>query len=324
MTVRLFKIISSHLRRSSRKPKSAGFTLIELLIVTVIGSLVVSSLLVLMNTLLRTDQREYARTETQRDMKRALEYISGELRESVYVYDGEQLQDRPGLFNGIRDNIPNFGADVSPILAFWKVAPIPEDELNNLNCGGFTGDRERECGDLKIERRAYSLVVYLQSTANSAIWQGESRILRYELPKYADVSTLTRTTGYVDPASQSSFRDWPYDSSNTNLQATRPTDTNNAVALVDFVDAPGNAAGTLPTCETNYGRTPSDATNFQSFFACVRNPQVNQTDDVFNQDVQVFLRGNAKGQPGVISNAYLPAIDARVISRGVVNKRVTD
>ncbi|TAN85658.1 MAG: prepilin-type N-terminal cleavage/methylation domain-containing protein, partial [Phormidium sp. SL48-SHIP] len=84
--------VSRH-RRLTEKPtlnpaNNSGFTLTEILVSMIIAGLVMSGLLGLMVELLTSDARETARTETQREMQMALDYISSDIRESVYVYDG--------------------------------------------------------------------------------------------------------------------------------------------------------------------------------------------------------------------------------------------
>ncbi|NJO66710.1 MAG: type II secretion system protein, partial [Leptolyngbyaceae cyanobacterium RM1_405_57] len=74
--------------QSRQKRKSSGFTLIELLVVIVIAGGIISGLMYLVVELLGVDQRESSRTETQREMQLAMDYIASELREAVYVYDG--------------------------------------------------------------------------------------------------------------------------------------------------------------------------------------------------------------------------------------------
>ena len=325
MKIHWLKQTIARLQRFSRR-RNAGFTLIELLAVTLIGSIVTSSLLYIMVDLLRDNQRENAMSETQQDMRRALDYISQDLREAVYVYTGNQLA-------AIKDNLPDFGTGVQPILAFWKVEQVPYTSTQSLpsNCSTAFNSvpnkevKVQECNDLKIERRTYTLVVYLQSTADKDTWNGQSRIERYQLRKYSDVNALTQSVGYVDPRKQSSFEDWP-----KKLQEKRPI-ASSKVALVDFVDDPKNdpTGGKLPQCGDGYERTPSDDLSkpdddANSFFACVRVPD---NDLVYNQDVILVLRGNAysKQRAGYISSqSYLPVLQAQVINRGVVDKRVNN
>lgn len=316
MIPHLLKTIVSWRRRLSRQKQTAGFTLIELLVVTIIAGLIVSSLLWLVVDLMRTNQREFARTDTQQQMKNALNYISEELRESVYVYTGAQLNNKIG-------DLPSFGADKTPILAFWKVEEVPYTESGSLpDCTTVPTAKQQECNSLQVERRAYTLVVYLQSTANpSNIWDGQSRIERYELRKYSDVANLTQSTGYVDPRSESTFQRWPQDTNGTDLQSGTPTtNASNPAVLVDFVDLSTNP--NAPNCDADYQRTPTDATNTTNFFACVRPADSGLGNQ--NQDVVLFLRGNAEGKPGVSANSFLPVLETRVISRGVLDKQVPD
>ena len=79
----LRKILKKRLSR--RIPR--GFTLIEVLVSMVVAGFVISGLMFLVVDLLRTDQRELTLEQTQQDMKRALDYISDDLREAVFVYD---------------------------------------------------------------------------------------------------------------------------------------------------------------------------------------------------------------------------------------------
>ena len=63
-----------------------GFTLLELLIAMVIGSIIVSTLLYGVVNILQTDQRDASRSDTQRDMQMAMDYITRDVREATYVY----------------------------------------------------------------------------------------------------------------------------------------------------------------------------------------------------------------------------------------------
>lgn len=72
-----------------KPPKvQSGFTLIEVLIAAAIGSIIISSLLWLLVNLISTERRESALNETERDMKRTLDYIASDLKQAVYIYDG--------------------------------------------------------------------------------------------------------------------------------------------------------------------------------------------------------------------------------------------
>jgi hypothetical protein len=152
----------------------------------------------------------------------------------------------------------------------------------------------------------------------------------------------------VDPLSQSNFDRWPFNTSNTNLQTGTLSVTRET--LVDFVAAPTRGQtrpntnppqaiecpNTMTTPNVlDYVSTPLDGNdsnlapdNTGTFFACVRNPRGGVS---FNQDVIVYLRGNVWGKPGVNDDnatlrekSAINTLQARVISRGVVGKAVSD
>ena len=314
---------------SKKKKSNQGFTLTELLIVVIIASLIIAPLLTLMFGLLQDNRKEMAYSETQQEMKRALTYISDELKGAVYVYNGTEL-------NNLVTNsyLPDFGSNTNPVVAFWKVEKVPYNgDLPNIDCtlsgvnsvndGSTNSDLdEAECTNLLIERRSYTLVVYLHSTDNTGnLWDGESRIFRYELRKFNNITatTLTRNTGYVDPRTETTFANWPIDLLGNNVQDARPVaDTNNTDALVDFVDGP--TSGNTPTCDTDYNSSPTNLANARSFYVCVRSPFVGQAS--VNQDVILYLRGNSQGKYGTSSATSLPVLQTQILNRGVIDKIV--
>ncbi|WP_161606834.1 PilW family protein [Fortiea contorta] len=336
---------------------TAGFTLIELLVALLIASLIISALLSLVVDLLQVDRREASRTETQREMQMALNYITSELREAVYVYDGNCFQ-KTGQGNitttsGVTTVDPNYCpgwenhlpidsfTNQTPVLAFWKPETIIDGNIPDLST--CTGTTAQECKDLRVKRRVYTLVVYLQSTDKSDNkWQGKSRITRYALSKYKNLPTeLEQSAGYVDPSLEdgTSFQTWPRNSKGDNLQkgttAQRLSDMalNAPDVLVDFVDDPDATDVKVPECDTskNYIRSPKTTintttatTSFNSFFACVRTVVPTTTSVIvpsgINQDVVLYLRGNANGRPGVSNDGFRPVLQTQVLVRGVVNK----
>jgi type II secretory pathway pseudopilin PulG len=341
----LFKIIKNQLRHLSGKNKaSSGFTLVELLTTTIIASLVISSLLWLMNDMIGANRREISTSQTQEQMKMALDYIAEDLRQSVYVYDGE------GLAQLISQGAFGFesGTD-KPILAFWKVEGVPYNSTQSLpsNCSTLSTDALKdECNRLKVERHSYTLVIYLQSTQNpdsaSNKWDGKSRIVRYQLRKYNESNlstTLAKNTGYVDPRSESSFDNWPEDDEGNSLQgtATATGATNALVDFVDFTDENTSNPGVLPTCVTDpsttkeYFPSPSytsaqDAKYSRGFYTCVRPALINANGAIGgNQDIVVYVRGNVQGQSGISSSdSYLPRLQIQVNSRGLIDKLAPD
>ncbi len=259
-----------------RKRQQAGFTLIELLVAMFIGSIITVSLLALVVQLVDVNQRDASRSETQRDMQSAMNYITQELREAVFVYDGDCLQgtaiitpgnfatECPGVVNYIPAGLSATSATSAsiPVLAFWRADPLPQGLLDACVASAKTGGDwsvatpAAVLGVPCLSGRSYTLVVYalVNDTSTTDIWQGRGRIVRYQLPQFvSNATTGTQTnTGYVDPLSSpnSSFQQWPFqlttNASNvavvSNGQTTaggRPADgtlVSNSAVLVDYVD----------------------------------------------------------------------------------------
>ncbi len=342
MTAKRLKFLLNWFCVYSKNSKTAGFTLIELLVAIIIASLIIVVLLSLVIEILQIDHREAARNETQQEMQRAVDFISKELREAVYVYDGNCLQKtvqgHPQDANycpGLGNYVPTF-ANQTPVIAFWKPETIPDNQMPN--CSTIAAAQQQECNDLLIKRRTYELVIYLQSTDNSSnVWSGKSRITRYALHKYKTLSSLTQSEGYVDPSKEvgTTFQTWPLQTNATantatNLQTISPLATNTSDVLVDFVDAPNATGVNVPTCDSTKSYVPSPkstATTASSniFFACVRSAVpptavLATTPTGLNQDVILYLRGNANGKPGVTSDNFRPVMQTQILIRGVINK----
>ncbi|AFZ42473.1 hypothetical protein PCC7418_0236 [Halothece sp. PCC 7418] len=314
--------------------RSQGMTLTELLVAVFAGGIIISTLLAQTVDFLKINQKDSAQANTQQEMRNALTYISRDLREAVYVYDGTELAT-------LEDYLPDFGSNRKPILAFWKIERVPyiddsdakyqlpgdceNDTLTDNNSDGDLDEERTACESLKIERTTYTLITYIQNTtaptAND-VWQGQSRLERFELRKYKadELNKLTRTTGYIDPRLESTFDNWPNDPITlSSLQSNLPTDT--AETLADFVAAHNDSSITASSCPTDYTRTPTDS-NYKSFYACVRS---STADKAMNQDAILYLTGNAYGQSGILDeNAYVPQLETQVISRGVIDKNPTN
>ena len=331
MNTHLLQFLLSRLELVTKKPKATGFTLVELLVSMLMAGIIISSLLYLMVNLLQTDQKEAATNQAQGEMQAAMDYITSDLRDAVYVYD-EVTKLLPYL--------PEFATTHKPILAFWKAESVEEQGQalpSDCTLATFTDLQKAECTSLRVRQNTYTLVVYLQSKdETNQKWQGKSRIRRYQLRKYTTMSTLALSTGYVDPSqTNTSFQQWPRDITSTtvpkpSLQAARPT-VDNGEALVDFVADPDITTVGVPSCpstdgdndfdaDDDYKRTPA-ATGYTSFFACVRK-EVSSVG--LNQDIVVFLRGNPEGKtgilPGTVADKQLPTLQSQVIARGVVDK----
>lgn len=340
---KLLLILNQKATLSRRSTPALGFTLTELLVTIVIAALILSSLLWLVVNLLNIDQREYALTETQRDMQRTLDYIVSDMKEAVYIYDGS-CDSYPYSIPAsscttaaafLASNVRS--ATSIPVLAFWKTDPV--ENLATLGtCSAFTTG-QTECLGLLKKRHAYSLVVYSQDTEGGE-WEGKSRIYRYELKKYASLTStaLTRNKGYVDPAEAGIgvFATWPF-SGSTNLQTYcasncldgaitvsanggTPSNTGSRVALTDFVDEVTPSTLSDPTCGSGYQLTPRTAAGVarsRTFYACVKSA----TTSSANQDIIIYLRGNAAGRAGNIGDTtFTPVLSTQVTMRGVIDK----
>jgi hypothetical protein len=335
------------LRQIYRVRATSGISLVELLVSMVIAGIAITGLLSAMVGLLSTDQQEAIADETQQEMQTALSFIAEDIREAVYVYDGTQLRSGKSI---PYDSLPDFSTVGTPVLVFWKVEPLSQRQqtlLAGINCNtAFASniDKRSECDNLKMKRRAYSLVVYLQlreadPNNPSKLWQGKSRIVRYELPQYyrdnPDFATLNWFKGFVDPARTNNFPGWPFDSQDTNnLQESANGGSGKPVltesppqVLVDFVDDPNSTPTPAPPSCPNqpapalldYQRLPatSTATPNSSFFVCVRTVNDNLG---LNQDIILYLRGNTFGKQGTTKDNTLSTLQTRVTLRGVIDK----
>lgn len=312
----------------ARRVSSRGFTLIELLVSIVMGSIIVSALLYLVTELNRFNGREELLTDTQQNMQRALDFMASDVSESIYVYTTlpaaliTELQPDPAF---------PAAADATPVLAFWRLDPV---DTTGLDCDTVAAAQEDECETLLVRHSAYTLVVYLQSANNddSPIWQGPSRLIRYELSKYTNATTLTQRDGYQDPS---------LDTTNFATWTAEAGETPDGVAqvLTDHVAAPqtltGAAISACPDLDGNaatveYTRTPADSNNF---YVCVRAGGSTNTaaavqgfENRTNQSLIINLTGNAARSANDIltgssgSAGRLPSLSSEVLIRGVVEE----
>ncbi|TVQ44663.1 MAG: hypothetical protein EA365_09705 [Gloeocapsa sp. DLM2.Bin57] len=314
--------------------KKSGFSIVEKMLSLVMAGMITSALIGMMNQFIESDKQQAAFLATEKDAQIALDYITEDLREAVFVY--EEISDT--LIAALPDfsAIPGLGDSAQPILAFWKTEPVTDlpNACNPAN-GFFSALVQEECRLLLTKRNAYTLVVYLQTTEPSDKWLGKSRIVRYALSKYTKPQQLTISRGFVDPAIYNNFFIWPYDKDGVNRQAQRPDPLANTtppqpqpMVLVDFIDIPNRSEfrsdsnPNLPpeplTCPTNYARVPEEADTHNSFFACVR---ITEGRLGVNQDIIVYLRANAEGRDRLTKTVeHIPNLQAQVTLRGVIDK----
>ncbi|ERN41292.1 hypothetical protein KR51_00021820 [Rubidibacter lacunae KORDI 51-2] len=336
-----------------------GFTLLELIVATLMSLLIVGTLLSMVIDVFRTNTSEEVQTETQQEIDAALDYIARDLREAVFVYTGDDIEDDRIIPQDDGDvTVDSFGAQLAipnnsgetVVLALWIIEDLPyngDDDVANLlpsdtgKCP--TGSLEVECKGLGTERRAFSLVFYTIDTSVEPTWEGPAIIRRTILRKYDALDSsgaFDLAKGYVDPRKDgSSFKFWPFDNEGIDLQGDSIDYTKTKRwALVDRVDDPNNTDPNVlvPNCPAGYSRSPRAGGSIAhtSFYACIRNrlePNqivVNQLlggdEQAFNysggnQDVFVYLRGNPGKAPNG-SSLPLPTLQTQVITRGVIQK----
>jgi prepilin-type N-terminal cleavage/methylation domain-containing protein len=328
----------SYLLLKSRR-NSRGFTLIELLVTLIVGSIIVGGLLYLVIELLQVNRREEVLTRTQQDMQRALDYISRDVREAVYVYPQPTAvvdpdtppDDTDTLLTQLAGSLPT---NAEPILAFWRFDPVDVGQITTAACTS----KSAECNTLRVRQGTYSLVLYLQQqNAASDIWGGKSRILRYELSKYSNIRTLQQRRGYSDPSGAcNSFRYWSKppgrDSSNPCDSGNTGTPASSVLVLTDYVNWLDNAPTAQTLCPTGYTQTPDSDPNTptvfpRSFHVCVSSGTATAGATGANQVVRVYLQGsvyepnNQTAPLGFLARASsLPTLESEILVRGVLDK----
>jgi len=337
----MHRMLLNKLAREDFKIK--GFTLIELLVSIIVVGLVTSGLLYLVNEVIRIDRREAALESVQRDMQRAMGYITDELQEAVYVYSTPTV-----ITNQLTpSDLPTGTIDPVPVLAFWKPESISPTDHARLpaDCSTLNSNEEANCEALKLRQSYYSLVVYfsLVNVDDNSNWPGLTRIVRYTLPQYTQTAlnagTAVETPGFTSP--NNDFLSW--------APAAGVDTAGNWSVLVDYVDSTGSVAGPLvaPATATDldggceefgegYVRSPMGVSapmtlegSSYSFLSCVGQPGI--LGNGLNQDVVVLLRGNIRtaaqelANPTPISstatsNSVLPTLKSQVLVRGATNK----
>ncbi|HSM81400.1 MAG TPA: hypothetical protein VLS96_06925, partial [Nodosilinea sp.] len=280
--------------------------------------------------MLQINRREEVLTQTQQDMRRAIDYITRDAGEAVYIYSTPNAvvdEESGATLIEQLDDFPNNGE--IPVLAFWRLDPLDPNSpsvraffADNPDCEtAFPTEAQRnECTTLKVRQGYYTLVIYAQQANDEGdFWGGKARIVRYELPKYTSTGLpdLDITSGYSEPTGlENNFDSW--------TKGTGDTDGNINV-LTDYLDEPADEAA---ECPAGYLATPADANNF---YACVlagtttANPLDEELTVGSNQTLIVFLRGNidsANSALGSFSNAgSLPTLRSEVLIRGVIDKQ---
>ncbi len=300
--------------------------------------------------MLQTDRQEQAKATSEQEIQAALNYITRDLDQAVYIYDGYGLSQ-------IADELPSAGAGKEgiPVLVFWKRKFFS----NVLPAGG--GGRD--------DAFVYALVAYYlikDSRCSNSTWSCTAQIGRVEMHdavrQRTDIREPAKPTDFplfqlsplnstlASASFEQKMNAWPNgttynknqdidilidyidhtpDSALPNpnqLKASCPI-TGRLMPRPDVTDAissqPGFEAETIPY---PYRQVPSAAAMTQafsgqlsSFYACV------DTKQNLAQVVKVFIRGNALARvkrktapPTYVDSqsSYFPSASIQVKNRG--------
>ncbi|MEA5600953.1 hormogonium polysaccharide secretion pseudopilin HpsC [Nostoc sp. UHCC 0252] len=297
-------LLSSQLKPSHKQNKNSGFTLIELLVAMLIAFLVITPLLSFMISILNTDGQEQAKANSEQEIKAALDYITRDLQQAIYIYDATGIACLSGTVDtSIANTCPNAsttgnqlpnGTDKVPVLVFWKRVLVNQAIT-------ITGTQ-------KDDTFVYSLVAYylIKDTSPSTTWSNAARIARWEIkdgvPNTAatpgDCPGFAATDKYL-PCPDRGFKPFDLSQKGITLQAKMNSwagggsYTQDPLVLVDFIDQTTIAQGApAVTCSTGFSQVPVAATIARTgFYACINSVG---TDN--RSAAEVYLRGNAQAR----------------------------
>ena len=277
-------IFKNQFKASKYLDKSAGFTLVELLVALAMSSIIITVLLEFMISVITTDSNEQIKINSEQEIQIALDHISRDLQEAIYIYDAAGI-------NAIKPQLRYPNDDTkAPILVFWK------REIPDNNSEGEDNS---------------SLVVYYLDNSSSTIWSKAARISKWQIKK--------NNPGFnpFNIAQSNTIED-----AMNNWQKSGTAYTDAADVLIDYVDQTTDSppAATCPdntiTPPITWSKiTPSTikpSNGMTGFYACV---------DKANITAKVFIRGNAlarrESNPNLIKyendkKSYFPTANAIV------------
>jgi len=326
---KLLKLLLTYKFRSAKLAhKNRGFTLIELLVGLILAFLIITPLLGFVVNMLQTDRQEQAKATSEQEIQAALDYITRDMEQAVYIYDGYGLSQ-------IQANLPQL-ANSTPVLVFWK-RQIIRDILPTAET------------DKKDDAFVYSLVAYYvrnnkdDPNCAQSTWSCTAQILRYQFTDAVKVKTGTGAVTTIKDAEPSGFQIFNPDKMSLEevmMNTWRPGVTlgGSPEVLIDYVDQspltqscppvqrnklpPGIADATTYN-NSKYQQVPlatAGKTPIAGFFACV---------DLENTAAKVTIRGNALARirrktqpPQYVANSnyamsYFPSASVQVEGRGV-------
>lgn len=328
-------LLQGWMKFSTRKNRDHGFTLAELLIGLVMAFLVLTPLFGLMISIMNTDEKEQAKTTSEQELQTAIDFITRDLQQAVYIYDYQGVTNNYNTIaanSGIKDSLPTVTGGV-PILVFWK-----QELVSNV-----IPTTESKKDDASI----YSLVAYYLINSPSTIWSNTARIARWQIKD-----------GVRSPSDSGETCSGSYDESikfvvnkvnNVNVTCPSPgfkpfdldmnqwqrsgSFTNDPQVLVDFIDQTPrdqtNVPNIIPSCAQDDNQqgvtiTPISSTTMTSFYACVSNYADPTNQGQVISTAQIFIRGNALARIQTSNidykdksqQTYFPTVSAIIQARG--------
>jgi type II secretory pathway pseudopilin PulG len=331
-------LLQGWMKFSTRKNRDHGFTLVELLIGLVMAFLVLTPLFGLMISIMNTDEKEQAKTTSEQELQTAIDFITRDLQQAVYIYDYQGVTNNYNTIaanSGIKDSLPTVAGGV-PILVFWK-----QEVVSNVI--PTTGPND--------DASVYSLVAYYLINSPSTIWSNTARIARWQIKdgvrSPSDTSGVTCNPSYntsikfvdADNCPSSGFKPFNLDISTGDLiqkmnQWQRSGSfTNDPQVLVDFIDQTPrdqtNVPNITPSCAQDDNQqgvtiTPISSTTMTSFYACVSNYADPTNQGQVISTAQIFIRGNALARIQTSNidykdksqQTYFPTVSAIIQARG--------
>jgi type II secretory pathway pseudopilin PulG len=323
-------LLQGWMKFSTRKNRDHGFTLVELLIGLVMAFLVLTPLFGLMISIMNTDEKEQAKTTSEQELQTAIDFITRDLQQAVYIYDYQGVTNNYNTIaanSGIKDSLPTVTGGV-PILVFWKQEVVS----NVIPTTGTKND------DASI----YSLVAYYLINSPSTIWSNTARIARWQIKdgvrSPSDTSGVTCNSSYntsikfvdADNCPSPGFK--PFDLDMNQWQRSGSF-TNDPQVLVDFIDQTPRNQTTVPnitpSCAQDANQpgvtiTPISSTTMTSFYACVSNYADPTNQGQVISTAQIFIRGNALARIQTSNidykdksqQTYFPTVSAIIQARG--------
>lgn len=322
-------LLQGWMKFSTRKNRDHGFTLVELLIGLVMAFLVLTPLFGLMISIMNTDEKEQAKTTSEQELQTAIDFITRDLQQAVYIYDSQGVTNNYNTIaanSGIKDSLPTVAGGV-PILVFWK-----QEVVSNVI--PTTGPND--------DASVYSLVAYYLINSPSTIWSNTARIARWQIKdgvrSPSDTSGVTCNPSYntsikfvdADNCPSPGFK--PFDLVMNQWQRSGSF-TNDPQVLVDFIDQTPrdqtNVPNIIPSCaqddnQSSVTITPISSTTMTSFYACVSNYADPTNQGQVISTAQIFIRGNALARIQTSNidykdksqQTYFPTVSAIIQARG--------